>query len=79
MAMKGSGDKLARGAAKADFQTTDGGISQAKWDAIFEDFNAEEYENAPDKSRIRSNPDGKETGDASSVFGRFGVIRPNRR
>ena len=31
----GSGDKLARGAVSARFMTTEGGVSQEKWDSMF--------------------------------------------
>lgn len=75
---QGSGDKLARGASRANFQTTDGGVSQKKWDNIFDGFDPEEYKNAPDKSRVRLRTNSDETGDVSPVFGRFGVIRPRR-
>ena len=38
----GGGDKLARGAAKAQFPSNSS-ISASKWDSIFEEFNADEY------------------------------------
>lgn len=40
----GSGDKLARGAVKASYLTTEKTISQKKWDAMFEDFDPETFE-----------------------------------
>ena len=49
----GSGDKLARGAISARFCTTEGGMSQEKWDQMFNDYNPEEFKNAPNKSRQR--------------------------
>ena len=53
----GSGDKLARGAVSARFSTTEGGMSQEKWDSMFEDYNPEEFAKAPEKSRLRSTPE----------------------
>lgn len=39
----GSGDKLARGAVKASYLTTEKAISQKKWDSMFEGFDPEEF------------------------------------
>jgi hypothetical protein len=39
----GSGDKLARGAISATFTTTEGGISQKKWDDMFKDYDPERF------------------------------------
>jgi len=39
----GSGDKLARGAVRAQFMTTEGGISDKKWNDIFGDFDPEKF------------------------------------
>lgn len=39
----GSGDKLARGSAKAQFPPAGGSVTQDKWNSIFEDFDAEKY------------------------------------
>lgn len=75
---QGSGDKLARGASRANFQTTNGKVTQSAWDKAFNDFNPEEFENAPNKSRIRLRTNSDKTGDVSPVLGRFGVIRPKR-
>ena len=50
----GSGDKLARGAVSAKFMTTEGGVSQKKWDEMFNDYNPEEFKNAPNKSMQRT-------------------------
>jgi hypothetical protein len=62
----GSGDKLARGAVKAVYSTTEGGITQDKWSQAFDDYNPEEFRNAPEKTRLRSSDAGlQETGDVS--------------
>jgi hypothetical protein len=62
----GSGDKLARGAVKAVYSTTEGGITQNKWDKAFDDYNPEEFKNAPEKTRLRSSDAGSEaSGDVS--------------
>lgn len=37
------GDVLASGGTQAQFPTTNGEISQEKWDDIFADFDAEAY------------------------------------
>jgi hypothetical protein len=58
--MKGQGDRLARGGVRANFQTTDGKISQSKWDQAFENLDIEAFENAPNKSRLRSEPEEQE-------------------
>lgn len=50
----GSGDKLARGAARAQFMTTEGGISQDKWAAAFDGFDPEKFKTEPNRSSIRS-------------------------
>jgi hypothetical protein len=52
----GSGDKLARGAVRASFMTTEGGIAEDKWAKAFDDFNPEKFKAAPEKSRLRSEP-----------------------
>ncbi len=39
----GSGDRLARGAVSASYLTTEKKITDAKWDAMFDDFNPEEF------------------------------------
>jgi hypothetical protein len=62
----GSGDKLARGAVKAVYSTTEGGITQDKWAQAFDDYNPEEFKNAPEKTRLRSSDASlQETGDVS--------------
>ena len=40
----GSGDKLARGAVKASYLTTEKKISAKTWDDIFKDFDAEKFQ-----------------------------------
>lgn len=52
----GSGDKLARGAVSARFSTTEGGMSQEKWNSMFDDYDPEEFKNAPNKSRQPMQP-----------------------
>jgi len=39
----GSGDRLARGAVSATYTTTEGGVSDKKWDAMFADFDPEKF------------------------------------
>lgn len=39
----GSGDKLARGAVKATYSTTEGGVTQDSWDKMFEDFDPKKF------------------------------------
>jgi hypothetical protein len=39
----GSGDKLARGAVKASYLTTEKAITQKKWASMFEGFDPEEF------------------------------------
>lgn len=55
----GSGDKLARGAAKAQFPSCSH-VTQEKWDAIFSDY-------TPESGSGDSNP--APAGDAGSDFG----------
>lgn len=35
------GDVLARGGQRANFQATDGGVTQEKWDSIWADYDPE--------------------------------------
>ena len=60
----GSGDKLARGAVKAQFMTTEGGISQDKWAAAFDDFDAEKFKNDAIKERS-----GDASGETPGILG----------
>jgi hypothetical protein len=53
----GSGDKLARGAVRATYAATEGGITEDKWAQAFGDFDAEKFKAAPEKSRLRSEPE----------------------
>lgn len=62
----GAGDKLARGAIKASFQTTEGNIKQSAWDKMFKDFDPEKFKREPNKSSVRKNPDVETSGDASA-------------
>jgi len=39
----GSGDKLARGAIRATYTTTEGGVSNKKWDDMFADYDPERF------------------------------------
>ena len=77
----GSGDKLARGAIKANFQTTEGGVTAEKWNSIFEDFNPTGYKNAPNQSSQRTevssgDASGESTGDAGAGVGETGTEPP---
>jgi len=56
MSGPGSGDKLARGSVRANFQTTEGGVSEKKWSDIFDTFDPEAFKNAPNKSMQRTEP-----------------------
>jgi hypothetical protein len=55
----GGGDKLARGAAKAQFPSNSS-ISEEKWNAIFGEFDPEQY---------RRDADEKSAGDVSPIAG----------
>jgi hypothetical protein len=63
----GAGDKLARGAVRASYSTTEGGVTQDKWAQAFDDYNPEEFKNAPNKSSVRAEGSGS---DASGDPGR---------
>ena len=43
----GYGDKLARGAVRATYPATEGGISADKWAQAFDDFDLEKFKNGP--------------------------------
>ena len=49
----GSGDKLARGAVRASYSTTEGGVSDSGWSKAFDDFDPERFKNAPNQSSQR--------------------------
>ena len=61
----GAGDKLARGAARATYAATEGGLSDKKWNDIFDSYDPEAFRNAPNKSSVRSDAGLQETGDVS--------------
>lgn len=63
----GSGDKLARGAVRATYSTTEGGVTQDKWAQAFNDYDAEKFKNEPNKSSVRTEVSGS---DASGNPGR---------
>jgi hypothetical protein len=66
----GYGDKLARGAVKATYPATEGGIAADKWAQAFDDFDPEAFKNAPNKTQQRSgDADGDATGDAGIESG----------
>jgi hypothetical protein len=68
----GSGDRLARGAHRAQFMTTEGGVSQDKWSQAFDDFNLESFTNA---AKERSSDAGLQK---SGILGPdFGAVEPN--
>jgi hypothetical protein len=48
----GSGDKLARGGVRADFATTDGGVSADKWAQAFDDFDLEAFNAKPNRTEV---------------------------
>jgi hypothetical protein len=75
-----SGDRLARGGVKAQFMTSEGGIPADKWAQAFDDFNPEEFKNAPNKSSIRTEIEDSSgdaslssTGDVSTGVGEVGA------
>jgi len=39
----GSGDRLARGAVKVSYLTTEKSISQSAWDRMFENYDSEKF------------------------------------
>jgi hypothetical protein len=57
--MLGGGDKLAKGAARAQFPSSSS-VAQEKWDAAFGEFDPEQY---------RRDADEKSAGDVSPVAG----------
>ena len=58
----GSGDRLARGANRATYSSTEKKVTDEKWAEMFGDYNPEEFKNAPNKSSIRTSPvDGSDT------------------
>jgi len=65
----GFGDKLARGAARATYSTTEGGITQDKWAEAFGDFDPEKFKNEPNKSSVRTISDSNTDGGASGNVG----------
>jgi hypothetical protein len=62
----GSGDKLARGAVRATYAATEGGITEDKWAQAFGDFDAEKFQSEPNKTRVRS---GDTNGETPGVVG----------
>ena len=63
----GSGDKLARGAVKAQFMTTESSITDDKWARAFDDFDPEKFKNEPNPAQIRSSNPGSEEGGTSGA------------
>lgn len=73
-----SGDKLARGAIKATYSSTEKKITDEKWASIFDGYDPERFKNAPNQS-IRQEPaadsgdaDVQTSGDASVSTGEAG-------
>jgi hypothetical protein len=68
----GSGDRLARGANRATYSSTEKKVTDEKWAEMFGDYDPEEFKNAPNKSSVRTAPvdgsdaDGEPSGDAGS-------------
>lgn len=62
----GSGDKLARGAARATYSSTEGGVSADKWNDIFDSYDPEAFRNAPNKSSVRSDADVQASGNVGA-------------
>ena len=50
----GYGDKLARGAVKATYPATEGGVSADKWAQAFDDFDAEKFQSEPNKTQQKT-------------------------
>jgi hypothetical protein len=67
----GSGDILARGGRKASYTTTEGGVSQKKWDDMFKDYEPEKFING-------GNTDEKSSRNAGSKSGGSGVFETSR-
>lgn len=69
----GSGDKLARGAVKASYSTTEGGITEDKWAEAFGEFDPEKFKNEPNKSSQRTisdiDTDVSSAGDVGALSG----------
>ena len=74
----GSGDKLARGAVSAKFMTTEGGVTDKKWNDIFDGYDPEEFKNAPNKSmQRREEVSGGDANSASSGVPGANVKEPS--
>ena len=65
----GFGDKLARGAVKAVYSSTEGGISADKWNDIFDSYDPEAFRAAPNKSSQRTASDSDTDGQTSGTTG----------
>jgi hypothetical protein len=59
----GAGDKLARGAVRATYASTEGGVTEDKWAEAFGDFDPKKFAAEPNKSSVRTEDN---SGDASS-------------
>ena len=57
----GSGDKLARGARSASYLTTEKAITDARWNAMFEEFEPEVFAKKENASRVKVAGAKKET------------------
>ncbi len=53
----GFGDKLARGAVRATYASTEGGVSEDKWAEAFGDFDPKKFASEPNRSMQRNEPD----------------------
>jgi hypothetical protein len=62
----GSGDKLARGAVRATYTTTEGRITEDKWANAFDDFDPEKFKNAPNQSSVSSDTSSEVLGTADA-------------
>jgi hypothetical protein len=67
----GSGDILARGGRKASYTTTEGGVSQKKWDDMFKDYEPEKFINGSDTDK-------KSSGNAGSKSAGSGFFETSR-
>ena len=69
----GAGDKLARGAVRATYASTEGGVTEDKWAEAFGEFDPEKFKNEPNKSSQRttsdSDTDVSSAGDVGTLSG----------
>ncbi len=64
MRSAGSGDKLARGAVKASYLTTEKSITDEAWARMFDDFDPEKFKNSDSQKEETGEKETTTTGTA---------------